>query len=74
MLYLIKSPSNCGKILKIGYTNNIKKRLDSYKSENPDVVLLATREGDEVFEHKLHKYFHRFKYNQVVSGFIIMRK
>ena len=62
MLYLIKSPSNCGKILKIGYTNDIKRRLDSYKSENPDSELLATREGDEAFEHKLHKYFHRFKY------------
>lgn len=62
MLYLIKSPSNCGKILKIGYTNNIKKRLKSYKSDNPDSELLATREGDESFEHKLHKYFHRFKY------------
>lgn len=62
MLYLIKSPGNSGKILKIGYTNKIKRRLDSYKSENPDSVLLATREGDEAFEHKLHKYFHRFKY------------
>lgn len=62
MLYLIKSPGNSGKILKIGYTNKIKRRLDSYKSENPDAELLATREGDEVFEHKLHKYFHRFKY------------
>lgn len=62
MLYLIKSPSNCGKILKIGYTNNIEKRLKSYKSDNPDSELLATREGDEDFEHKLHKYFHRFKY------------
>ena len=65
MLYLIKSPGNCGKILKIGYTNDIKKRLGSYKSENPDSELLATREGDEDFEHKLHKYFHRFKY---ISG------
>ena len=62
MLYLIKSPGNSGKILKIGYTNNIKKRLKSYRSDNPDSELLATREGDEVFEHKLHKYFHRFKY------------
>lgn len=62
MLYLIKSPGNCGKILKIGYTNNIEKRLKSYKSDNPDSELLATREGDEAFEHKLHKYFHRFKY------------
>lgn len=62
MLYLIKSPGNSGKILKIGYTNNIKKRLKSYRSDNPDAELLATREGDEVFEHKLHKYFHRFKY------------
>lgn len=62
MLYLIKSPGNSDKILKIGYTNNIKKRLKSYRSDNPDAELLATREGDEVFEHKLHKYFHRFKY------------
>ena len=64
MLYLIESPSLVGKVLKIGYTNNIEKRFNIYKSCNPDVVLLATREGDEKFEHKLHKYFSDFKYNQ----------
>jgi len=63
MLYLIESPSLVGKVLKIGYTNNIEKRFNIYKSCNPDVVLLATREGDEKFEHKLHKYFSDFRYN-----------
>lgn len=64
MLYLIESFSSVGKVLKIGYTNNIEKRFNIYKSCNPDVVLLATREGDEKFERKLHKYFSDFKYNQ----------
>lgn len=64
MLYLIESFSSVGKVLKIGYTNNIEKRFSIYKSCNPDAVLLATREGDEKFEHKLHKYFSDFKYNQ----------
>jgi hypothetical protein len=63
MLYLVESFSSVGKVLKIGYTNNIEKRFSIYKTCNPDVVLLATREGDEKFERKLHKYFSDFKYD-----------
>lgn len=64
MLYLIESFSSVGKVLKIGCTNNIEKLFSMYNSCNPDAVLLSTREGDEKFKRKLHKYFSEFKYDQ----------
>lgn len=63
MIYLIQGYGNVGKLLKIGYTNNLDFRLSMFKTDTPDFKLLATREGDEGFENKLHKYFSRFRYN-----------
>ena len=48
MLYLLKS----GNYYKIGYTDNIEKRMDSYKTHNPDFILVGTKEGNKKEEFK----------------------
>lgn len=57
MLYLIKS----GNYLKIGYSSNVDKRLESYRTCNPDFTVLDTIEGDEKLEKTLHKICKEFK-------------
>jgi hypothetical protein len=43
MLYLIQSLN----YYKIGYTSNLKSRMDAYKTMNPHVVLLGIKEGTQ---------------------------
>lgn len=52
MIYLIKS----GNYLKIGFAENVNKRMQCYITHNPDFELLDTKEGttnDEKIIHKL---------------------
>lgn len=58
MLYLLKSEN----YLKIGYTNNLKERLKSYYTANPDIQLLHTIEGDKIDEAYLHNLFNDYHY------------
>lgn len=56
MLYLIQSLD----YYKIGYTSNIKSRMDAYKTMNPHVILLGVKEGDrydEALYHDLYKEY-----------------
>lgn len=53
MLYLIESQG----FLKIGFSDNIDKRIDSYHTENPNFKVLNTREGDRKDESYLHFLF-----------------
>ena len=69
MLYLIKSQN----YIKIGFTDNLKKRLSEYNIHNPDYSLLDTCTGNQDDEHLIHKllknYKHRnewFHYNDYV--------
>lgn len=41
MIYLIQSRE----YMKIGYTNNLKRRLQQYSTNNPDYKLLCLSEG-----------------------------
>ena len=50
MLYLIKSWTEEGLILKIGYASEIDTRLIAHKTHNPGYKLLATRERSEKFK------------------------
>ena len=50
MLYLIKSRDR----FKIGYTSNLKKRLNTYLTHNPDIELLAYKQGNKNDEKELH--------------------
>ena len=53
MLYLIKS----GKYMKIGFTDNLRSRMDSYKSCNPKFELLCISEGSIQEETEWHKKY-----------------
>lgn len=58
MLYLIRTFGR-GKnktALKIGFTDNIKDRLQHYRLHNPFFEQISTREGDRILEAKLHLY------------------
>lgn len=63
MLYLIEGYGKVGKLLKIGYSQGVEARMDQFNITTPDFKLLATREGDEKFEDKLHEYFKSLSYN-----------
>ena len=66
MLYLIEGfmrgdndlPLRC---LKIGYTKDIDERMRVYKTYNPSIKLLKTREGELDLEKYLHKYFKKYE-------------
>lgn len=62
MLYLIRSFGRNNKSsLKIGFSDDYKKRLDSYRIHNPFSEVITTREGDEILETKLHLYLSKYK-------------
>ena len=67
MIYLIKTAfyneetNKFSHVLKIGYTCDINKRQAQYKSENPYVVFLSTREGNQFIESLFHNYFKNYR-------------
>lgn len=63
MLYLIEGYGKVGKLLKIGYSQSVEAKMNQFNTNTPDFKLLATREGDEKFEDKLHEYFKSLSYN-----------
>lgn len=57
MLYLIRSFGRGGKsILKIGYTEDINRRINQYFYYSPGFELITTREGDELLEDMIQMY------------------
>ena len=56
MLYLIRSFSRTGSYLKVGFTDNLARRMNSYLIENPGRELISTRQGGRLEETKLHLY------------------
>ena len=57
MLYLIKSYGLRNRsILKVGFTDDLKKRECYYSSYNPFSQLISVREGDLVLEGLIHRY------------------
>lgn len=51
MIYLIES----GDYYKIGYAENLEKRLKAYNTHNPDYKVVDTIEGSKYYETLLHK-------------------
>lgn len=69
MLYLIKSFGRDGKsILKIGYTDDLNRRMSQYFYNNPCFELIATREGDELLEDMIQVYLKSLGYQYQRSG------
>ena len=56
MLYLIRSFTRSGTYLKVGFTDNIDRRMRDYLTENPGRELVSTRAGDLTEETRLHLY------------------
>lgn len=50
MIYLVKSNDK----LKIGYTANFKKRMEGYRSHNPDIEVINIKAGSREDEKALH--------------------
>lgn len=61
MIYFLKERCSDYQI-KIGYTNNIRKRLQDLQSGNPrKLEVMAIIEGDCDFERVLHNHFREYK-------------
>ena len=69
MLYLIKSFGRDGKsILKIGYTDDLNRRMSQYFYNNPCFELITTREGDELLEDMIQVYLKSLGYQYQRNG------
>ena len=66
MLYLLKSNHS----LKIGTTSNLKSRLSTYKTHNPDIELLDACEGDLKEETEIHSLLKNFQYKKRKEWFV----
>ena len=40
--------------VKIGFTDDITRRMREYRTHNPHIVLIDMLEGNETLEHELH--------------------
>lgn len=58
MLYLIKSfgIDKTKRALKVGFSDNLKQRMSSYRIQNPFFEIISKRKGDLVDETRLHIY------------------
>jgi hypothetical protein len=63
MLYLIRSFGRNNKsALKVGFTDEIKNRVSTYKYHNPFSELISTREGSLLDETRVHTYLRSLRY------------
>lgn len=60
MLYLIENEN----FYKIGYSNNVKNRMYTYKTHNPDCDLVKVIEGTNNDEKNLHKICEKYRYSK----------
>lgn len=58
MLYLIESSD----YYKIGYCKDIETRMRSYRTHNPDWLLIDVMEGDRTKEQFLHNLLKLYRY------------
>lgn len=58
MLYLLRSYTEDGSILKVGYASDYNYRLQQYKSHNPGIKEVSKKDGEFVDETILHLYLH----------------
>ena len=58
MIYFAQSMN--GGPIKIGFSDDVDKRMSSLRSSNPEpLILLGVMEGDRVEEKKVHRLFKR---------------
>ena len=62
MLYLVRTFGRNKKTgLKVGFTDNMGKRIKQYKTDNPFLELITTRQGTKEDETKMHLYLTALK-------------
>ena len=66
MLYLMRSNNS----LKIGTTVNLKSRLSTYKTHNPDIELLDACEGNFKEEIEIHSLLKNYQYKKRKEWFV----
>ena len=85
MIYLLKGYGPKGlELLKIGYAEDVEKRLKQHLTSNPCIELLNTREGDYELESLFHGYYKKYSYQnrkewflynqEIVDNFLTMSK
>lgn len=58
MIYFIQ----CNKAVKIGFTNNISRRLLELQAANPcKLCILGIMDGGKDLERLIHRYLYKFK-------------
>ena len=55
-------------ILKVGYTDDVNKRMGQYFSANPGFDVLGIREGDEILEDMIQIYLTYLGYQRRIGG------
>lgn len=58
MIYLLKS----GGYYKIGFAENVEKRMEQYNTHNPSYQLIDITSGTRKDEANLHRILQRYKY------------
>ena len=71
MIYLLRSYTDNGSLLKLGYAKELDNRLSQYKSHNPGIKLIKLREGSRILEKKFHLYFHFLKYSAYMKEWYV---
>lgn len=63
IIYFIQNHNT--KFIKIGTTNDFKKRLDKFKTYNPEpLIVLGTIPGSYKLEKLIHNLFIKYKFNR----------
>ena len=63
MLYLLRSYTEDGSVLKVGFASDYIYRLSQYQNHNPGIKEVSKKEGSIVDETVLHYYLHYLGYN-----------
>ena len=62
MLYLLRSYTKDGSMLKVGFAESYKNRLRQYQTSNPGIEEVSKKDGKFVDETILHLYLHSLGY------------
>lgn len=63
MIYLLETEYKDQKLYKIGYTDDISRRMKQHKTSNPMCELAMWKHGDTQDEANLHKLCEKWRYS-----------
>ena len=69
MIYLIRTYGKDGEsILKVGFANDLERRMSQYFYANPLFEFVSSREGDELLEKLFHYYLYYKGFQYKING------